>query len=204
MRLRAPVSTAVAVGIGLLLLASLLFPGFGSMRDRILGWAILLAAVAMLLGLFNLFQVHFGRIRRGENIVYSFILLAGLLTAFIITLWQGRAGATADWLFNSIQVPIETSLMALLAITLTQATVRMIQQRNDLMSLVFAGVLFILLLGSAPLFGVELPIFTRSITPYISQTLSVGGARGLLLGVGLGTLLTGLRILIGADRPYGG
>mgnify|MGYP006969383686 FL=1 len=204
MRLRAPVSTAVAVGIGLLLLASLLFPGFESMRDRILGWAILLAAVAMLLGLFNLFQVHFGRIRRGENIVYSFILLAGLLTAFIITLWQGRGGATANWLFNSIQVPIETSLMALLAITLTQATVRMIQQRNDLMSLVFAGVLFILLLGSAPLFGVELPIFTRSITPYISQTLSVGGARGLLLGVGLGTLLTGLRILIGADRPYGG
>jgi hypothetical protein len=65
-------------------------------------------------------------------------------------------------------------------------------------------VLLILLLGSAPLFGVELPIFTRSITPYINQTLSVGGARGLLLGVGLGTLLTGIRVLIGADRPYGG
>lgn len=204
MRLRAPVSTAVAVGIGLLLLASLLFPGFEAMRDRILGWAILLAAVAMLLGLFNLFQVHINRIRQGETIAYSFILLAGLLVSFIITLWQGRAGAAADWLFNTIQLPVETSLMALLAITLTQATVRMVQQRNDLMSLAFAGVLFFLLLGSAPLFGVELPIFTRTISPYITQTLSVGGARGLLLGVGLGTLLTGLRILVGADRPYGG
>jgi hypothetical protein len=204
MRLRAPISTAVAVGNGLLLLVSLLFPGFESLRDRILGWAILLAAVAMLLGLVNLTLVHFNRIRQGESIAYSFILLAGLLITFVITLWQGRGGAGADWVFNSIQVPIETSLMALLAITLTQAIVRMVQQRNDLMSLIFAAVLLILLLGSAPLFGVELPIFTRSITPYINQTLSVGGARGLLLGVGLGTLLTGIRVLIGADRPYGG
>jgi len=30
-----------------------------------------------------------------------------------------------------------------------------------------------------------------------------GGARGLLIGVALGTLLTGLRILFGIDRPYG-
>jgi len=33
---------------------------------------------------------------------------------------------------------------------------------------------------------------------------AAGGARGILLGVALGTLTTGLRILFGADRPYGG
>jgi hypothetical protein len=32
----------------------------------------------------------------------------------------------------------------------------------------------------------------------------MAGARGILLGVALGTVATGLRILIGADRPYGG
>ena len=34
--------------------------------------------------------------------------------------------------------------------------------------------------------------------------LSRGGARGLLIGIALGTLLTGLRVLFGVDRPYGG
>jgi hypothetical protein len=33
---------------------------------------------------------------------------------------------------------------------------------------------------------------------------SSGGARGLLIGVALGTLLTSLRVLFGIDRPYGG
>lgn len=204
MRFRVPFSTAVAMAIGLLVLASFFVPALVGARARILTWAILLAAVAMLLGLFNLFQVHFRRLRRGENRLYSFTLLAGLLITFIITLWQGRGGEVAGWLFNSVQVPIETSLMALLAITLTLGTVRMVQQRNDLMSILFAVVLFVLLLGSAPLFGVELPLFSQGVGPYVNQVLSVGGARGLLLGVALGTLATGLRILIGADRPYGG
>jgi hypothetical protein len=33
---------------------------------------------------------------------------------------------------------------------------------------------------------------------------SRGGARGLLLGISLGALLTGLRVIFGVDRPYGG
>jgi len=32
----------------------------------------------------------------------------------------------------------------------------------------------------------------------------LGGARGILIGVALGSLLTGLRVLFGFDRPYGG
>lgn len=192
------------MAIGILLLVSLFLPELAELRGRILAWAILLAAVAMLLGLFNLFQVHFKRVREGEKAAFSFMLLLGLLAGFGVTLWQGRADTMANWLFNYIHVPIETSLMAVLAVTLTLATVRMVQQRNDFMSILFIVTLFVLLLGSAPVLGLEMPIFTRTLGPYISQVLSVGGARGLLIGVGLGTLATGLRILIGADRPYGG
>jgi hypothetical protein len=72
------------------------------------------------------------------------------------------------------------------------------------MSIVFLVTLFVLLLSSGPLFGIEIPIFTGTIGPIINKYLSVGALRGLLIGVSLGTLATGLRILIGADRPYGG
>ncbi|MCL5429378.1 MAG: hypothetical protein M1347_06230 [Chloroflexi bacterium] len=204
LRLRTPFSAAVAIAIGLIVLVSLLFPDFTDLRNRILNWAILLAAVALLLGFANLFQVHFQKMRHGEKPVYSLILLAGMLVTFIITFWEGSQGFTASWIFNSIQLPIETSLMAVLAISLTIAAARLFQQRKDLMSIVFLVTLFVLLLSSGPLFGIELPLFTRTIGPYVNNFLSVGALRGLLIGVSIGTLATGLRILLGADRPYGG
>ncbi len=202
--LRAPISTAVAIIFGFIILLSLIFPSMEAIRERILGWAILLAAVALLIGLVNLFRVHFDNVRQNQQTVYSFVLLLGMLVSFVITLIQGRQGELSNWIFNSIQVPVETSLMALLTVTLTLGAARLFQQRSELSTIVFVVVLFVILLGSAPLFGLELPIFTRTITPYITQVLSIGATRGLLIGIALGTLATAIRILIGADRPYEG
>lgn len=204
LRLRTPVAAAVAIAFGIIVLGSLLIPGFEQFRDRILNWAILLAAVALLLGFANLFKVHFHKLRNQEKPVYSLILLAAMLITFLITLWEGSQGAIANWIFANIQVPIETSLMAVLAVSLTIAAARILQQRKDLMSIVFLVTLFVLLLSSGPLFGIELPLFTRTIGPYVNNFLSAGALRGLLIGVSLGTLTTGLRILLGAERPYGG
>jgi hypothetical protein len=80
----------------------------------------------------------------------------------------------------------------------------MLQQRKDLMSIFFLITFFILLISSGPLFGVELPLFTQTIGPYVNNSLAVAGLRGLLIGVSLGTITTGLRVLLAADRPYGG
>jgi hypothetical protein len=40
--------------------------------------------------------------------------------------------------------------------------------------------------------------------PWIAEVWALGGARGILIGVALGTLMTGLRVLFAIDRPYGG
>ncbi len=201
--IRAPVSTAVAIAVGFLVLISLLIPGLEDLRNQILNWAILLAAIALLLGLANLFQVHFNKVRDREKPVYSSILLVAMLVTFGLTLWQGSQGDVPKWIFNNLQLPIETGLMAVLAVSLTIAAARFFQSRSDLMGFVFIGALFIALLAAAPVFGLELPIFTQVVGPIINS-LSISAARGLLIGVGLGTLATGLRILLGADRPYGG
>ena len=201
---RAPFSTAIAMATGILLLISLFVPQLNIVRASLLGWAILLSAVALLLGLVNLFQVHLHNIRNKEKGIYSFVLLAGMITTFLITIVQGREGVLADWLFNSVQVPLESSLVALLAISLTLMAARLIQERKDMASQIFAATLVLILLGSAPIFGLDLPLFSSVITPFISRVLSLGGLRALLIGVGLGTLATGIRILIGSDRPFSG
>jgi len=204
LRVRTPVAAGVAIAAGMFVLVSLFVPGFEDLRNRVLNWAILLAALALLLGMVNLLTVHLERVRSRQQPLYSAVLIIALLATFGITVWEGSQGVTAAWIFNNIQVPIEASLMAVLAISLTLAAARLLHFRKDLMSIVFAVALFVLLLGSGPLFGIDLPFFTGTLGPYVTQFLSTGAMRGLLIGVALGTVLTGLRILIGADRPYGG
>ena len=92
--------------------------------------------------------------------------------------------------------------MALLVVTLAYASLRLLHRRSiNLLSasFVISAIVFLLLnLG----FITSVP-FLRDLATGINQ-LPVGGTRGILIGVALGTLATGLRIILGGDRPYGG
>ena len=95
--------------------------------------------------------------------------------------------------------------MALLAVTLTYASIRLLRSRFNLFSVIFLITALLILLGTAPLpFLGNLPGISDWVRPFISHVIATSGARGILLGVALGTLTTGLRILFGADRPYEG
>ena len=66
-----------------------------------------------------------------------------LILAFLVTLFLGLMfgpdNAVMVAIFNYIQLPIETSLMALLAISLVIAGYRIVAARKDLSSLIFIG-----------------------------------------------------------------
>jgi prolyl-tRNA editing enzyme YbaK/EbsC (Cys-tRNA(Pro) deacylase) len=63
----------------------------------------------------------------------------------------------------------------------------------------------LILFATAPLpFIGTIPVLSDTVRLFFAQVLAAAGARGILLGVALGTLTTGIRILFGADRPYGG
>jgi hypothetical protein len=107
--------------------------------------------------------------------------------------------------FNYIHLPIETSLMALLPITLAVAGFRLVSQKRDWASMVFAGTAFLVLLGTVqwPFFSDEIFVNLSGLRDWLVQVLASGGARGILLGVALGAIVTGLRVLLAVDRPYG-
>jgi hypothetical protein len=208
-------STAVAIATSLLVLAGYFIetPILVNLRITILNWVIILATVALFLGLFNLLAVHTNKIRNKEKGgIYSLILIFSLLTTLILGLWLRPEHALMALIFNSIQVPVEASLMAMLAVTLTYASIRLLRpaqyaglrHRNNLISIIFLVTALLILLGTAPVpFIGDVPILSDLIRPFIAQVMAVAGARGILIGVALGSLTTGLRILFGADRPYG-
>jgi len=199
-------SVAVAIGIGLIVLAGyfLKVPVLLSVRMVLLEWATILAAVAVLVGIANLFTVHWGKMTSGKsNGIYSAILIVTLVLTLGVVGWFGLTHMYSMWIFNHIQLPVEGSLMAMLAIILVLAGIRLLRRRSNMLSIVFIVTAMVILLATGPLFGISVPGLAE-LRSWIAQVPAMAGARGLLLGIGLGIVATGLRILMGSDRPYGG
>jgi hypothetical protein len=208
-------SVAVLVGFIVLLGYFVTTPFLTGLRTILMQWAVILAAAALFLGLFNLFTVHWNKVNdQTEGWPYSAVLIFCFLVTLTLGLIFGPDFSgmfdtnfnVMQFLFDYVQLPIESALMALLAVSLVVAGFRLLSQRRNVFSLIFIGSAILALLGSSPwiMGSASGPAqWIGNVAVWVAQVWSVAGARGILLGVALGAAATGLRILIGSDRPYG-
>jgi hypothetical protein len=201
------VTAAFAIAAGVIVLLGYFFPDqLGPLRILLLDWAVVIAGMAVLIGIGNLAAVQMEKFRAGQKGgVYGILLVISLLLTFGLGVVLGPDNQYMQLAMNAIVVPVEASLMAILAVTLIYASIRLLRRRVDVMSILFliVAVLFLILMMPTP-FG---PILGEPGTQLAVDFLGMfsgGGARGLLIGIALGALLTGLRVLFGVDRPYGG
>jgi len=90
----------------------------------------------------------------------------------------------------------------LLAFYVARAAYRGFRLRS-LESLAFIAAVIVVLLGQVPV-GSYLSEFVPAAKEWILDVPSTAGVRGIIIGVALGTIATGVRVLMGIDRPYGG
>lgn len=176
-------------------------------RALLVEWVSILAAVALLLGVINLVAVHLRKVgTQAKGWVYSLILFVSFLVVLSLGIVKLAVpgnpigGEGVNFAFNYIQAPIEAALAALLGVVLIVAGARLIYRRRNWGAVVFVLIAALLLIGVAPLNNLG---FMQSLSQWIMQVPAAGGARGILLGIALGVLTTGLRVIMGADRPYG-
>ena len=205
--MRAPVSTAVAISAGMIVLLGYFIPIplLQNVCTLLLGWAVALTGVVALIGIFNLVATHWRKLRAPkQRDFYSPLLILSFVVTLAAGLVLGPANANFQKVVTSIQVPVEATVMALLAITLTVASLRLLQRRKGLVSLLFvlSALVFLLVGGGFLAVGESIPPLQMVLSAL--NWLPTAGARGLLLGIALGSLTAGLRILLGADRPYSG
>lgn len=205
--MRAPIATAVAIAIAVLILIGyfVAVPLLTDVQGLLLGWAVIVAGFAALVGIVNLIVVHWRRATTPQNRdLYSVLVIASFLLTFAVGVWYGPADPAFQQVINAFQVPAEASLMAVLAVTLTIAGLRLFQRRKGVLAVVFMlSALVYLVLAS----GLFLPADWGSPLKEILQLINrmpLAGARGILLGIALGSLTAGLRVILGADRPYSG
>jgi len=200
-------ATAVGSGIFVLLGYFIDHEVVLTLRLILMRWSVLLVAGALFLGLFNLLTVHWSKVSEQEKgWPYSAVLILAFLVTLILGLWFGPDNQTLLMLFNYIQLPVEASLMALLTISLAVAGFRLVSRRRDPFSLIFVVVAMLVLLGTGPWLVAsdsDAYIMLGQLRNWVAQVWASGGARGILLGVALGAILTGLRVLLAVDRPYG-
>ena len=114
----------------------------------------------------NLASVHGSKIaRREKGAVYSAILLICLFATLLFGLVVGPDHPGMRFLVNGVIVPVEASLMALLAVTLLYASIRLLRRRASAMSVVFIATALLMLLGSATLPFGEIGVLNNFLRP---------------------------------------
>jgi hypothetical protein len=209
--------TAVAAGFGLITLLGYVIPtepNLSGLRALLLGWASVLAALAVWAGAFNLLRVHFRKMTSAApGGIYSLFVVLGFLLAFAAALLprlldpaQALTGTLRDFdrlIFEHVISAGMAALAAMLAFFLVYAGYRVLRRRPTVLSVTFVIFTVLGLLTISPVmaglpdlgFGEMLIAFT--------QLPAIAGARGLLIGIALGIIATSVRVLMALDRPYG-
>lgn len=206
--MRSPLIPIIGFFVGAIILAGYFFPGsaLAAIRTPMLDWAVTLSGVAGLIAIINLvFGVHWRRLRdASKDHLFSGLVILSFLITFACGIFLGPTNPGYQKVVTAIQMPIEASMMAVLAITLAFSSLRLLQRQHNWMGFFFfVSVIVYLLLNSGVLsFIADVPFLQNLISGI--NLAPIAGARGILIGVALGSLLTGIRIWLGFDRPYNG
>jgi hypothetical protein len=193
-------ATAIAIGVGIVILLDFFFtlPLLDAIGATFRDWTIILTAFALLVGLLNLLLVHLMRIaRRNEpGVVYSLVILVTASIVFAVGVLFGLTEGPLVWIFDNLYLPLQGAFFALTAFFLATAAYRALRARSweTLLMLIAALIVFI---GQTPLISA-----LSDAKEWVLGIPSLAGVRGIILGVALGTIATGLRLLVGMDRPY--
>lgn len=197
-RLTSAIASAIALAFGLLTLLGLLTGALGGLTSIALQIAVMTAGIALLIGVINLLNVHLRRLLgRQRGALYSLVLIISFL--LVIVLWLLGGNDANLMLLQDVQRSLETALAALLVFALVYGAYRLMRQRVTWAALLFTAALLIMLIGALPLDGLGVVADVRA---WMLQVPASAGARGLLIGIALGVIVTAVRVLIGQDRSY--
>ena len=172
------------VGIlsGLVVLAAMFFvPQGSSVLGAVLNWVIIVAGVALLVA------------------IASLVLVISFLATLIFGLIRGVDDPVFLKWVGAVIRPIETALLGLVALIMMSAAMKIFRERGWSALTVSFGVsaVIFLILGLGFLQNLNIPVLTEVIR--LVETLPMIGARGLLLGVGIGLLMMAFRVLFGME-----
>jgi hypothetical protein len=173
----------------------------GALYGTVTDWAQIIYAFALIVGVFGLVKYQAEKLaRRQSGWIYNLITLIALAIMAILGLAYGRGDDSPFmWAFNYIQAPMQASVFSLLAFFVASAAYRGFTARNTEAILLLLSAVFVMF-GIASI-GNAIPVFSN-IANWILMSPSMTARRGIFIGIGLGTIATALRVILGIERTY--
>lgn len=209
------IATLIAGAVGLIVLLD--FAGAVSVVDlaarTLVNWAALIAALALVVGLFSVAASHFVRVlRREADWGYSLVLLIAMLLVIMsgtivgivpdgyVRFPQSLVEQPIRDLFRAFYQPLAGSFLALLVFFSLSAALRALRRRTADALVIMIVAVVVLIVAALPQ-AQTLPLLGDGVR-VIADYVVLAGARGLLIGAALGAVVAGIRVLLGFDQPY--
>lgn len=172
--------------------------------NQLVQWATLIAYFAILVGTIDILRWHLKPLRTREpgQWQYSAILLAILAIGLVTGVSGVLSGAGVNyqpfaWLYNAIYVPSNATVYAILVFYIASAAYRAFRIKNAQAALlVLVG--FIIMFSNVGIGYVIWPGFVP-LGNWINAYPVAAAFRPIIIGSGLGVILTGLRALLGRE-----
>ncbi|MDI3504527.1 MAG: hypothetical protein PWP64_1463 [Candidatus Cloacimonadota bacterium] len=167
-----------------------------------LPWVYAMSSFAMLLGVLSLTMMHSAKIKRkAPKWQFSWFFFA----SFIATCLAGFIGGTQKgglfmWMFENVQMPMSATMFSLLAFYMASAAYKAFRARSPEATVLLIAAI-VVMLAQVPL-GVKISKHLPTISQWILDVPNLASKRGIMLGVGLGSVATSLKILLGIERSY--
>jgi hypothetical protein len=174
---------------------------FGS---QLLQWAAIVAYFAILVGTIDICRYHLGSLgsRQAGRWEYSGALIAVLAIGLILGMFGVLSGRGTNyepfaWLYNAIYVPSNATVYAILVFYIASASYRAFRIRNaQALLLVIVG--FIIMFSNIGVGYVIWPGFVP-LGNWINAYPVAAAFRPIIIGSGLGVIMTGLRAILGRE-----
>ena len=151
--------------MGVVMIIQYFVPALDLLYDTIRYWLLVVAGFVLCLGIYSLVRVHIIKIRRkASGWGYSYVTIAGLTWMTLIGFISGKEEGTLFMnTFFLIQVPIQSTMFALLAFFIASAAFRAFRMKNLEAGLLLLAAI-IVMIGQVPA-GVYL--FDKLLLPFL-------------------------------------
>jgi len=190
--------------VGLLMIGQwfLKIPSLNELATSVQQWGIIIAAFAMGLGSVNIIirNVHRIQKREGTDWLYAIWLLAIFFLFAIVGIGFGSASSQYRYIFNTILQPLSATMYPATLFFLVSAIYRTFKTRTVEGGL-FVIVGAIILVANAPVMAATFP-FLVSVKSWIMDVELTAAYRAILLGIGLGAIMLGFRVIFGLETTH--
>lgn len=158
-------------------------------------------AFTLLVGVLSFFRVNLKAIEQGRDRPYRIVSLLGLVCMPILAMiWGIKGDSPFMWIFENIQVPMQSTVFALLAFYVASASFRGFRARSLPATVLLVSALLALISRSD--LGGFVSDYIGPVADWVRNNPSMSARRAILIGIGLGSLATSLRVILGIERTW--